>query len=70
MVCRHRSTGRVHFEMLDLDQTVAYQCDVAKLVLKKPPGREKSFFLVGQERFFLSFMELAEAREFQRARVP
>ena len=46
----------------------------AELMLKKPPGREKSWLLVGQERFFLSFMELADAQEFyeefQRASVP
>ena len=47
----------VHLEMFHLeDQTVAYQCDVAELVLKKSPHREKSWLLVGQERFFLSFL--------------
>ena len=53
MLLRRRSTGKVRFEMLHLeDQTVAYQCDVAALRLKKPPGREESWLLVGQERFF------------------
>ena len=44
MLLRHRSTGRVRFEMFHLEhQTVAYQCDVAELVLKKPPDRETSW---------------------------
>ena len=65
MLLRHKSTGRVRFEMFHLeDQTVPCQCDVAELKLKR----------LGKERFFLSFIELADAREFheefQRARVP
>ena len=69
MLLRHRSTGRVHFEMFHFeDQTVAYPCDVAELKLKRPPAGG------GQECFFLSFVDLADAREFyeefQKAHVP
>ena len=38
------------------DLTVAYQCDVAELM------HRKNWLLVGQERFVLSFMELADAQ--------
>ena len=63
MLLHHRSTGRVRFEMLRLeDCTVAYQCDAAELELKRPAGSEQSFG--GTEALFAVLMELANAREF------
>ena len=57
MLFRHRM---LHLE----DHTVAFQYDVAELQLKRRPGRQQSWLLVRKRRFFLSFMEFADAREF------